>query len=142
MDDPGPVAVVQSGEHAAGDLEGTLRKDLATLEQDLAQGPARDVLHHDVGLGDTVGIRGGFVTGVVDRHDRGVVQRGGGLGLPAKARQERGITDEVGAQPLDRDGTAQPGVGALAHLGHASTAQQFAELVAAADDDGISAAHG
>ena len=52
VDDAGAVAVVERGEHAAGDLERPLGQDLAALAQDVAQGAALDVLHDDVGLGD------------------------------------------------------------------------------------------
>ena len=54
---PGPVAVVQRGQHAAGDLQRPLGEDLAALAQDVAQRAAGDVLHDDVGLGDARGRR-------------------------------------------------------------------------------------
>ncbi len=72
------------------------------------------------------------LAGVVDGDDRGVVQRGGGLRLAAEPGLERRVPRQVGAQHLDRDGAAQPGVAAEVHLGHAATAEQLADLVAAA----------
>ena len=133
VDDPRTVAVVQRREHARGDLQRPLGEDLATLAQDVAQRPAGDELHDDVGLGDAGPVGGGLLAGVVDGDDRGVVERRRGLRLAAEPGLERRVAGEVGAQPLDRDDAAEPRVVALAHLGHAAAAEQLAELVAAAD---------
>ena len=92
-----------------------------------------DVLHHDVGLGDVAAVGRHLLAGVVDRDDRGVVQRGGRLRLAAEPGLEGGVAGEVGAQPLDRDGAAEAHVGALADLGHAAAPEQLAHLVASAD---------
>ena len=141
VDDPRAVAVVERGQHAAADLQGPLGQDLATLAEYVAQGAAGDVLHHDVGLGDTGAVGGGFLAGVVDGHDRRVVQGGRGLRLTTEPGLEGGVAGEVGAETLDRDHPAEPGVGALAHLGHATAAQQLAELVAATDHGRLRVAH-
>ena len=140
VDDPGAVAVVERGQHAAGDLERPLGQDLAALAQDVAQRPAGDVLHDDVGLGDPGPVGGRLLAGVVDRHDRGVVERGRRLRLAAEPGLERRVAGQVGAQPLDRDDPAEPGVGALADLGHPAAAEELAELVAPADQV-LSGAH-
>ena len=84
VDDAGAVAVVEGGEHAGGDLERPLGQDLAALAEDVAQRPAVDVLHHDVGLGDAGAVGGDLLAGVVDRDDRGVVERRRGLRLAAE----------------------------------------------------------
>ena len=127
------MAVVEGGEHAGGDLQGSLGQDLAALADDVAQGPPGDVLHHDVGLGDVAAVGRHLLAGVVDRHDRGVVERGGRLGLATEPGLEGGVAGEVGAQPLDGDGPAEPHVGALADLGHAAAPEELAHLVASAD---------
>ena len=133
VDDPRAVAVVQRREDARGDLQGPLGQDLAALAQDVAQGATGHELHDDVGLRDPRTVGGHLLAGVVDRDDRGVVERGRGLRLAAEPGLERRVAGQVGAQPLDRDDAAQPRVVALADLGHAATAEQLAELVAATD---------
>ena len=69
------------------------------------------------------------LAGVVDRDDRRVVQRRGGLRLAAEPGLERGVAGEVGAQHLDRDVPAEPEVAAAVHLGHAAVAERLADLV-------------
>ena len=133
VDDPGAVAVVEGREYAGGDLESTLGQDLATFADDVAQGAPGDVLHHDVGLGDVAAVGRHLLAGVVDRHDRRVVEGGRRLGLTPEPRLEGGVAGEVGAQALDRDGAAEPHVGALANLGHAAASEELAHLVATAD---------
>ena len=70
------------------------------------------------------------LAGVVDGDDRRVVQRGGGLRLPAEPGLEGRVARQVGAQHLDRDLPAEPDVAAAVHLGHAAVAERLADLVA------------
>jgi hypothetical protein len=135
------VAVVEGRQHAGGDLERPLGQDLASLAQDVAQRAPLDALHHDVGLGDARPVGGHLLAGVVRRDDRGVVERRRRLGLAAEAGLEGGVAREVGAQSLDRDGATEALVLALADLGHATSAEELAELVAAADERGLRLRH-
>ncbi len=70
------------------------------------------------------------LAGVVDRDDRGVVQRGRGLRLAPEAGLELRVAGEVGAQQLDGDVAAQAHVAAAVDLGHAAVAEHGPELVA------------
>ena len=133
VDDPGPVAVVERRQDAAGDLERARRQDLAALAQDVAQRPAGHELHDDVGLRDAGPVGGLLLAGVVDSHDRRVVQRRGALRLAAEACLERDVAGEVGPQALHGDDPPEPRVGALADLGHTASAEQLAERIAPAD---------
>ena len=86
-----------------------------------------DVLHHDVGQ-RPVGRLG--LAGVVHRDDRGMVQRGGVLRLPAEPEVEARIAGQVGAQHLDGDVAVQPLVARQVDFGHAAEAEDLAEFVA------------
>ncbi len=68
------------------------------------------------------------LTRVVHGDDRGMVERGGRLGLPAEPGLERRIACEVGSQRLHRHGAAEPGVMGEMYLRHATTAEHLAEL--------------
>ena len=83
-----------------------------------------------------VGSVNDVLAGVVDRDDRGVVQRGRGLRLAAEPGLERGVAGQVGAQDLDGHGATEPGVVADVHLGHAAAADELADLVPAGEDPG------
>ena len=133
VDDAGAVAVVERGQHTAGDLERTLGQDLAALAQDVAQGASGHELHDDVGLHRLTAVGGRLLAGVVDGDDGRVVERGRALRLAAEPGLERRVAGQVGAEPLDRDHAAQAAVVSLAHLGHAAPAEQLAELVATTD---------
>ena len=131
--DPVAVAEVQGAAHLGDDLHGAPRRQPSLGLEDVAQRPALDVLHHDVRhLG--VAVRATVVlAGVVDRHDRRVVQAGRGLRLATEPVQERRVAREVGAQHLDRDIAAETHVAPAMHLGHAAVADELAELVPAPD---------
>jgi hypothetical protein len=130
VDDARPVAVLQRLEDADGHLHGPLGQQLAPGVQQLAQGRAVDVLHHDVRDRDAVDV---VLAGVVHGDDRGVVERGGRLGLPAETGLEGRIAGKVHPQRLHGDRTAQAGVMGEVHLGHATTAEHRAQLVPAAE---------
>ena len=106
--------------------------------QQLAQRAALDVLHDDVRQVDDAAGRLDdlLLAGVVDRDDRRVVQRGRGLRLAPEPGLERGVARQVGAQQLDGDDAAEPGVAPDVDLGHAAAAEQLADLVAVAQHVG------
>ena len=135
MDDAVAVCVVEGGQRARGDLQRPLGQQSTPARQQLAQRHAVDELHHDVGHDDASTVVGlqGVLAGVVDGDDVGVVQRGGRLGLTAKARLEGRVAGEVGAQDLDRDPAPQAQVACLVDLGHAPAADDLADLVAIAE---------
>jgi hypothetical protein len=51
------------------------------------------------------------------------------LGLTAEARLERGVACQVGAEDLNRDGASETIVVTDVYFGHASTADEFTDLV-------------
>ena len=81
VDDAAAVAVVQRAQDAVDQLGRALRQQPPIGAQQVAQRAAVDVLHHDVRHGRALGR---VLARVVDRDDRGVVQRRGGLRLPAE----------------------------------------------------------
>ena len=94
---------------------------------DVAQRDPVDVLHDDVGQRARRGLR---LAGVVHRDDRGMVQRGGVLRLPAEPQVEARVAGQVGAQHLDRHVAVQPQIARQMNLGHAAEAEDLAEFVA------------
>jgi len=81
-------------------------------------------LHHDE--------RHSFVfAAVVNRDDVRVIQRGGRPRLGLEAQPCLRVIGEARVKQLDRDRPAQAGIQAIAHLGHASPAQDPSKLVAA-----------
>src|SRR4029079_10768225 len=125
VDDPVAVREVERGAHVGDDLHRPPRHQPALDLQHVAQGPALDVLHDDVRL---VAVHV-LLAGVVDRDDRRVVQRRGGLRLTPEPGLERGVAGEIGAQHLDRDLPAEPDVATAVHLGHAAVAERLADLI-------------
>jgi hypothetical protein len=124
---PVPVAEVQRGADVGHDLDDPLLGQRPLGLDDLAQRLPVDELHDDVGQRAELALG---LPGVVDRHDRRVVQRGRVLRLPAEAQLELRVTGQVGAQHLDRHVSGQPHVPAAVHLGHAAVAERLAQLVA------------
>src|ERR1017187_5715122 len=124
-----PVAVVEGPEHAVGDLQGPFRQQPAVLPEQVAQSPAVRVLHHDVR-----DVRRPFhvLAGVVDRDDRRVVQRGGGLRLAAEPSLECRVPGQVLAEGFHRDHAVETDIARSVHLGHAAPPDDAVELVAAA----------
>ncbi len=128
------VAVVKRPQHAVEDLHRPFRQQPAVFPQQVAQGAAVDVLHHDVGD------RGGayhVLAGVVDSDDRRVVQRRRGLGLAAEPGLEGLVPGEVLAERLDRHDAIQTDVSCPVDLGHAAAPDDAVELVAAAEQPGL-----
>ena len=129
--DPGPVAVLQRGQHACGQVDGLGGVERMTVEQQLAQGPSLDVLHDDVGQGHQAAARVDDVllTGVVDGDDGRVVQCCSGLGLAAEPGLEDRVPGQVGAQQLDRHHTTEASVTPEVDLGHPAPTEKVADLV-------------
>ena len=127
MDDVVLVAEVQRGADVGHHLDDPLLAHRPLRLDDLAQRVAVDVLHHDVGQRPEVALH---LAGVVDRDDRGVVERGGVLGLAAEPQLELRVPGEVGAQHLHGHVPAEALVHPAVHLGHAAVAERVAQLVA------------
>ena len=104
-----------------------LRHELAVGLQDLGEGPALDVLHHDE-------VRAVVRAGVVDVHDTGVVHPRRSLRLAPEPRDEGLVPRVVRGEDLDRDGSAEDAIGPAVHGGHPAAAELLLELVAAAQD--------
>ncbi len=130
VDDAVAVRVLQALEDADGHLHGALGQQLATGVEEFAERGAVYVLHHDVRDGDPVDV---VLARVVDRDDRGMVERGGRLGLPAEPGLEGRVAREVRAQRLHRHGAAEAGVMREVDLRHATAAEHLAQLVPAAE---------
>ena len=127
MHDAVAVAEVQCRADVRDHLHRATRRHRALAADDVPQGDAVDVLHHDVRQRATVGF--GF-TGVVDGDDRRVVERRRVLRLAAETQVERGVAGQVGSQHLDRDVAAQAQVTSQVNLGHATEAENLTQLVA------------
>ena len=111
-----------------GDLDSEVEqplggKRLARGDQ-LAQGPALDHLHRDVG--GPVGL-----TDVVDRQDVGMVESRGGARLLLEALAAVGVGGGGLRQDLDRDVAAEFGVPRAIDLAHPARAQRREDLVRA-----------
>jgi hypothetical protein len=88
---------------------------------------AVDELHDDVRQQLTG--RAALLAGVVDRDDRGVVERRGVLRLTTEPQLEVVVPGQIRTQHLDRDIPAEPEVTSPVYLGHAAVPQQLANLV-------------
>jgi hypothetical protein len=124
------VAVIQRPQHAVGDLRGPLRQQPPVFPEQIAQGPAVDVLHHDVG---DRGRADHVLASVVDSHDGRVIERGGGLRLAPEPGLESLVSGQVIAQRLHRDNAVETNVAGPEHLGHPAAPDDPVELVAAAE---------
>ena len=76
------------------------------------RGALHELLHDEVA-------RGLHFAGVVNRHDVGVIQRGGGARFPQEAIDRVGLPERGGGQELDRHRAVQPIVPGAVHLSHA-----------------------
>ncbi len=103
--------------------------------QQVAQRSAVDVFHDDVGHLRAVERA---LAGVVDSHDRRVIERCRGLRFAAESGLERWLSGEIDTKGLDCDVAAEPDVAPPEHLGHASVAEHFAQLVAVAEPPWLS----
>ena len=89
----------------------------------LREGPALDVLHHDV-------VRLAVHAGVVDVDDVGVVEAGGGLGLAAEPLHEARVPGELWGQDLYGHRAVERGVEPSEDLGHTARADARLQAVA------------
>ena len=128
VDQPGPVRGGERGDDRLEQGQRPRGRHRGLLAQDVAEGVARDVLHHQE---DRVGAVGGVVALVVDTHDVGVVEAGGGARLTHEALGELLVVAEPGVHHLDRDGAVEPGVGGLVDTGHATASHPGEDAVAA-----------
>ena len=103
--------------------------------QQVAQRPAVDELHHDVGHRQAAHH---VLAGVVDGDDRRVVQRGRGLGLTPEPGLEGLVAGQVVTKRLNPDDAVETDVAGPEHLGHAATPDDAVEFVAAAEQPGLS----
>jgi hypothetical protein len=104
------------------------------LEQ-LRDVAAADERHDEVG--DPVAL-----PHVVDRHDVGVCELGGRLGLTREAGAEGGIVRELRGEDLDRDEPLEPEIARPIDHGHAAAADLVLDLVLVAEGVGDAVAEG
>jgi hypothetical protein len=121
------VAEVEGRAHIRDDFHRAPRRHRALAAHDVPQRVPVDVFHHDVRQRSGLGFR---LAGVVDGHDRRMVQRRRVLRLATEPQVERGVAGQVGAQDLDRDITAESDVTGEVDLGHATEAENLTQLVA------------
>ena len=123
VDHPQTVGYGQGQNHLPGDLHGPAGRHGHSLLGDVAQAiPLHQLHHHE--------IRAVRLPPVVDAHDVGMVQVGGGLGLPSEPANE-GLVLTVGAgKDFDRHPPAQGQIHRQIHIGHASLGQVAHQSVA------------
>ena len=80
-------------------------------------------------------------TGLVDRHDVGVVEGGGKRGLAQQAIQRGFVADERTANHLERDASGEPRILSAIHLTHASRAELCEYFVGSDPDTGCDGGH-
>lgn len=119
VDDAHAVRVFERVEHAHHHLLGVALAQRAIHLEDVTQGLALDVLHHQIRqMLDLAGFRGdGFLARIVDVHDVRVVHLRDGMGFTAETLKEDAVSGEIGAHDLDGDGTPQTRVGRHMHFG-------------------------
>ena len=129
------VAEGQGIEDAEHVLDGLLGIDALAVDQ-FPQCLTGDVLHHDVGAGHTIRALGFDLTGVIDRHDRVMVERSHSLGLALEPLVERVVRGEFWPQYLDGDTTPQTDVLTQVHGGHTTATDDLTDLVPVVDQVG------
>ena len=134
MHQPGRVRHLQRLADRRGDPHRLPGRQHPGLVQDLAQGPARDQLHHDER-------RRPVDAGVEHRHQPRVTQPGRVPGLPLEPGQETRIGRVLRAEHLDRDITAQHLIPGPPHRRHAAGAQHLTQHVPAAQNPGAGHRH-
>ena len=114
---------VQRLARVGDDFDGSPGRHRTVGVHDVAQGDAVDVLHDDVGQRP-----GGCLclAGVVDRHDRRVIQSSCVLRLTPEAQVEARIAGQVCAQHLDRDVAVQTEVAGQMNLRHTPETEDLA----------------
>ena len=107
------VGEPERGGDVGADVGGPVGVQRALGAEDLRQAAPVDVLHDD----EVGAVR---LAPVVDADDVGVVEVGGGRGLPAEALDEGRVRGELGEQHLDGDGPVEQLVAGQEDLGHAA----------------------
>ena len=103
VDEAPAVGVVEAAGRLEADQQRLRRAEPPAHVEHRPQAAAAEVLAHEVR--PVV-----LLAPVVDRHDVGVVEGGGGPGLGPEPAQERLVVGQRRVQDLDRDAAAQPNV--------------------------------
>ena len=130
--DPRAVAEGQGVHDAEHVLDGLFRSDPRPVHE-FPQCAPGDVFHDDVGAQDTVRALGADFPGVVDGHDRVVVEGRHGVGLALEPLVERLVRGQFRTQDLDGHAAAQAHVLSHVHRGHATAADDLTDLVPVVD---------
>ena len=127
VDDPPGVGGRQGAGDLRGDPGGLARRERPVPAHDRGQVLPVDELHDDE--------RAVLVLAeVVDGHDVGMVERGGGERLLAEARAEVRIATVLGAEDLDRDVAIELGVVGAVDAGHAPLPEELHQPIPPAED--------
>ena len=113
-------------EHGVEEHERLLGRERAVLPQDVAQRPARDVLHREVDQAVVLAL-------VVHRDDMAVGEPGGGARLALEARDEGLVVRQVRVHDLEGDDAVQAQVEGLVDGRHAAAGEQGDDAVPAVD---------
>ena len=100
MHEAAAVGVVETTRRLEADRERLRRREPVALVEKRAQAAAAEVLEDEIG--PVV-----VLAPVEDRHDVGMAQGGGRLGLGPEAAQEGFVVGQGGVQHLDRDASPQ-----------------------------------
>jgi hypothetical protein len=128
--DPVEMAVAQRAQHPVGDLERSLRQQPSVVPQQVTEGPAVDVLHHDVAHR---GVADHSLATVVDVNDRRMIKRCRRHRLAAEPGLQHLVARQVNAKHLHRDDAVHTDVAGAVDLGHAAASDDPIELVAAVE---------
>jgi hypothetical protein len=123
VDDSVPVEVVEGVRDGREDRDGLVRREQLPSGEDLLEGRALEVLHHEV-----------VVTDVEDREDVGMGEPADGLRLPPEALEifGGGLAGQVlGADRFDRDSALDEGVKGAVDPPHGPLADLLHDLIAA-----------
>jgi hypothetical protein len=117
MDDAVSVRGDERARHLRGDIE-----RLSEFERSAPQSLAQRFTRNQFG-GEEVPALAGLLD-VIDRHDVGMIQRGGGAGLLDEARHTPVIRSNIGGEELERDFTPELRVDRAIDFSHPTGAQQ------------------
>ena len=116
MDDAAAMGEAEGAGDVGGEVGGQVGVERPVGLDGLPQAAALDVLHDDE-------VRAVFLAPVEDGHDVGVVEVGGGLGLPPEPLHEGRVAGELGEQHLERDAAVEELVVGQVDLGHPAPGQ-------------------
>ncbi len=135
VDETGLMGGRERGGHVGRDLGGPVRLERPGGAQHVGHAAPRHVLHHDV-------VGPPLLTPVVDAHDVGVVEVGGGLRLSPEALHEVRIVGELGEQDLQRDLAIEELVTGEIDVGHPAAGDVAQQLVPAVEHGRALIGHG